>query len=89
MSNRTSLFFNLHATEKVQDAYMTRRAAGDLKHLCNRLPDRVEDKQLRRLFLKPILFLFFSRLDGAPFSGLGANSWSFRRQIGGGRSEGQ
>lgn len=61
---------------------MTRGAPEALKHLCNRLPDRIEDKELRGI-------LFVSRLDGAPFAGLGANSWSFCRQIGGGRSEGQ
>lgn len=81
MSNGTSL--SLHATEKVQDAYVTRRAAEALKHLCNKSyllwPKR------KNCFV----FLFLSRLDGAPFSGLGSSSRSFCRQIGGGRPEGQ
>lgn len=49
MRNRT---LSLHATEKVQDADVTRGAAEALKHLCKKkLPDMAEEKELIRVFI--------------------------------------
>lgn len=82
MSNRTSL--NVHATEKVQDAYMTRGAAEASKHLCNKLPDRIEEKKELRC-----VFILLSSGWCAVLWTRVSNSRSSCRQIGGGRPEGQ